>query len=312
MYKKGDFHLHTWASDGKLSPKEVVRLAQIEGIDILAITDHDNTNGLNEALIEGEKLGIKVIPGIELSTTLNNESIHILGYFRNSDYKNEKFQQFLSTLQEKRLNRAKQIIDKLKEFFDIHISYEKIIKDTQGLIARPHLAKAIIAAGYPYSWQYIFENIINNESPAYVPTEKISVSQGISILKEYGAFVSLAHPTLIKNTPIEELLKLDFDALEGIYPLNKWDGSQILDTSENNGDGSQFFSHFTESPIYKWEELKFRKLAKEYNKVLTAGSDYHGLNKNDQKHGYIGSCPLVGVDLKEFWGRFISINSTDT
>jgi predicted metal-dependent phosphoesterase TrpH len=293
MYKKGDFHLHTWASDGKLSPKNVVALAKVEGVDILAITDHDNTNGIEEALLEGTKLGIKIIPGIELSTVHNGESIHVLGYFRNNDYKNEKFQLFLSSLQEKRLKRAKQIVDNLYKIFDITISYEKIINDTKGLIARPHLAKAIIDAGYPYDWQYIFDNIINKESPAYVPTEKIAVSKGISILKEYGALVSLAHPTLIKKTPIEELLKLDFDALEGIYPLNK-------------GDGSQFVSP-NESPIYKWEELKFRKLAKEYNKILTAGSDYHGLDKNDQKHGYIGSCPLIGVDLEEFLGRLISI-----
>lgn len=275
MFKKGDFHLHTNASDGKLSPTEVVRLAKLEGVDILAITDHDNTNGLKEAILSGKKQNIKVIPGIELTTMFNNESVHIIGYFRDASYNSEDFQEFLNDLQNKRIKRGEEIVKNLKIFFNIEISFEKIIKETNGLIARPHLARAIIDAGYDFSWGYIFDNIISNDSPAYVPNKKINVSDGIALLKNLGAFISLGHPTLLKNTPVRNLLELGFDGIEGIYPLNKID-----------------------------EETKFRELAKEFGLVLTAGSDYHGLDKNDNKHGYIGCSPLVGADLEKFLKKF--------
>lgn len=271
MFKKGDLHLHTNASDGKLPPREVIQIAKAEGVDILSITDHDNTNGLEEAILEGKNQNIKVIPGIELTTLHNNESVHMLGYFRNNSYEEINFQHFLTDLQNRRVRRANHIVKNLKKFFNIEISLKKIIDETNGLIARPHLAKAIIDAGYDYTWTYIFDNILSNDSPAYVPNAKTSISEGISMLKDLGAFVSLAHPTLLKNTSASDLLKLGFDGIEGIYPLNK-----------------------------KNEEKEFRNLANEYGILLTAGSDYHGLDRNDNKHGYIGNCPLVGEDLQKF------------
>lgn len=275
MFKKGDFHLHTNSSDGKLPPMEVIQIAKAEGVDILAITDHDNTNGLEEAILESKNQNIKVIPGIELTTLHNNESVHMLGYFRDDSYKDQSFQQFLTNLQNRRIKRGKDIVNNLKDFFNIEISFEKIMNETKGLVARPHLASAIIDAGYDYSWEYIFDNIISKDSPAYVPNAKTSISEGIGMLKNLGAFVSLAHPTLLKNTPVSNLLELGFDGIEGIYPLNK----------EN-------------------EEKEFRNLANEYGLLLTAGSDYHGLDKNDNKHGYIGNCPLVGEDLQKFIEEF--------
>lgn len=277
MFKKGDFHLHTNASDGKLPPKEVIQIAKAEGVDILAITDHDNTNGLEEAILEGKNQNIQVIPGIELTTLHNNESVHMLGYFRDNSYKKVSFQQLLNNLQNRRIQRGKDIVKNLKEFFNIEISFEKIMDETKGLVARPHLARAIIDAGYDYSWDYIFDNIISKDSPAYVPNAKISISEGIGMLKDLGAFVSLAHPTLLKNTPVGNLLELGFDGIEGIYPLNKED-----------------------------EEKEFRNLANEFGILLTAGSDYHGLDKNDNKHGYIGNCPLVGEDLQKFLEEFMN------
>ncbi|MCD3297307.1 PHP domain-containing protein, partial [Clostridium botulinum] len=106
MYKKGDFHLHTTASDGKLSPTELVTLAKNDGFDIISITDHDNTFGLEEAIVSGTKLGIKIIPGIELSTRYNGESIHVLGYFKDDSYKNSLFQNYLKEIQDFRILRA--------------------------------------------------------------------------------------------------------------------------------------------------------------------------------------------------------------
>ncbi|MCY6356496.1 PHP domain-containing protein [Clostridium sp. ZS2-4] len=271
MIKKGDFHNHTTASDGKLSPRELVELAQKEGLDIIAITDHDNTEGLDEALKTGKEIGITVIPGIELTTRYNGESVHLLGYFKGDNYKSPSFQNYLNELQEHRVKRGEKIASNLKKFFDISINYEEILKKNKGVIARPHIAKAIIEAGYPYDWNYIFDNIIGNDSPAYVPNKNISIEEGISILKSADAFVSLAHPTLINKSNIEDLMKYGFDGIEGIYPLNK-----------------------------PFQEKIFREICLKHNKLITAGSDYHGLGKTDTKHGYIGASVLEGKDLEIF------------
>ncbi|MCY6484689.1 PHP domain-containing protein [Clostridium aestuarii] len=271
MYKKGDFHNHTNASDGKLSPAKLVELAKKEGLHIIAITDHDNTNGIDNALKKGKEISLKVIPGIELTTRHNGESVHLLGYFKDDNYKSPTLQSHLNILQEHRIKRGEKIVHNLKKFFDIYISYDQILSKNKGIIARPHIAKAIIDAGYSYDWNYIFNNIIGNNSPAYVPTKNISILEGINILKSADAFVSLAHPTLIKKSKTEDLMKFDFDGIEAIYPLNK-----------------------------PGEEQKFKDIAKKHNKLITAGSDYHGLDKNDKKHGYIGNSILEGEYLTEF------------
>ncbi|NYC95119.1 putative metal-dependent phosphoesterase TrpH [Clostridium acetobutylicum] len=107
MYLKGDFHIHTNASDGKYTPEKVLELAKTAGINILAITDHDTTSSVKKAIAVGNELGIKVLPGIELSTLKNGESIHILGYFRDISYENKDFQNFLTEMQNYRVWRAK-------------------------------------------------------------------------------------------------------------------------------------------------------------------------------------------------------------
>ncbi|KGM95008.1 hydrolase [Clostridium novyi A str. 4552] len=271
MYKKGDFHLHTTASDGKLSPCELVNLAKKQDFDIIAITDHDNTFGLKEGISTGKKIGIKVLPGIELSTRYNNESIHILGYFKDDSYKSDFFQNYLKEIQDYRIKRAKKILDNLYKFFNIKLDFHKILKSNKGVIARPHIAKAIVNAGYPYDFDFIFDNMIGNDSPAYVPNKEISIEEGIDVLKSANAITSLAHPTLINKTPIEEFLKYNFDCIEAIYPLNK-----------------------------QSETENFIKLAQKYNKTISGGSDYHGLGKTDTKHGYIGDAFLTKIFLKNF------------
>ena len=271
MFKKGDFHLHTTASDGKLTPSELVKLAATETLDIIAITDHDTTKGLAEGIIAGEEYGVKVIPGIELSTMHNEESIHILGYFKDDSYKNEKFQIFLDEMHDYRAWRGQRIVDNLKIYFDINIDGEQLIKDTKGVIARPHIAQAIINAGYQYSFEYLFNNIISKDSPAYVPNKSISISEGIKILKEVNALSILAHPTLISKSTIQELIQFDFDGIEGIYPLN------------SKGDTERYLS-----------------IAKENNKIITAGSDYHGIGIQDTKHGFLGAANLTDEPLKIF------------
>jgi predicted metal-dependent phosphoesterase TrpH len=271
MYNKGDFHLHTNASDGKLTPKELIYTASISGLDIIAITDHDTTLNVDEGIREGLSKNIRVVPGIELSTFHNNESIHILGYFKDAQYKDVAFQDFLNDVDNYRIIRAKKIVENLDTFFKIKLNYESILDEAKGVIARPHIAKAIINAGYRYDWKYIFDNLLSNDSPAYVQTKKISTAEGIIMLKELNALVVLAHPVLIKNSSIDEMLSFDFDGVEAIYPQNT-----------------------------KKQKASLKAKAREYNKLITAGSDFHGITSADTSHGSIGSVSLRDKELEAF------------
>ncbi|WP_291634175.1 PHP domain-containing protein [Clostridium sp.] len=271
MYNRGDFHLHTNASDGKLSPKELIHTAFINGLDIIAITDHDTTLNVEEGISEGISKNIRVIPGIELSTIHNKESIHILGYFKDDKYKNGDFQNFLKDMEIYRISRAEKIVENLDTFFKIKLDYQKILDDAKGVIARPHIAKAIMNAGYKYDWKYIFDNLLSDDSPAYVQTKKISTEDGIDMLKKVNALVVLAHPVLIKNSSIDEMLRFNFDGIEAVYPINT-----------------------------KKQKAFMKGKAKEYNKFITAGSDFHGITTSDTSHGVIGSVFLSHNDLATF------------
>lgn len=264
---KADFHVHTSSSDGVLSPKEVVFKAYKNNVKYLSITDHDTVSGLDEALVESQKYDISFIPGIELSTQYNNESIHILGYFKDKSYNNQNFIQELDKIKNHRIIRAQKITKKLDDEFNIKISFEKILKESKDTIARPHIAKAIIDAGYDYSHDEIFDKFIGKDSKAYVPTLKLSTEYGINLLKKYNALIFLAHPKLIKNTPIEEFIKMNIDGIESIY-----------------------YQNTTEETNY------YLNIAKEYNLLNSCGSDFHGI-QNDTRHGDIGSMEISSENL---------------
>ena len=260
---KVDFHVHTTSSDGVISPTEVVQRAHKNNVKYLAITDHDTLSGLNEAFEESLKYDITLIPGIELSTQHNNESIHILGFFKDDCYKNQELIEELAKIKDHRIVRAKRIVHKLKETFNIEVNFDKIFKDAKDTIARPHIAREIIKCGYPYTVDEVFDNFIGKSCKAYVPTLKLSTIDGLKLLKKYNALVFLAHPKLIFNSNIDEFLEMNFNGLESIYYQN---------TDEENH--------------------KFIKLANENNLLISCGSDFHGNLETDTRHGDIGSVEL--------------------
>lgn len=274
MSFKVELHCHSTASDGKLSPSELIALAYKNKVNILALTDHDTTEGVEEAIHRGELLEIKVIPGIELSTIYNDESIHLLGYFKDESYKDIKFQNYLQELKEYRVYRAKKIIDNLKIFFHINLSYDEVFKKANGVIARPHIAKAIIDAGYPYTWEYIFDNIISKDSPAYVHNKNILLKDGIELLKSVNAVVILAHPILIKNTPFKEIAAFDFHGIEAVY-------------YQNTPKDTEYFINY----------------AREHNLLIAGGSDFHGNGKGDLKHGHLGEISPSIEDINVFLAK---------
>jgi 3',5'-nucleoside bisphosphate phosphatase len=263
---KCDLHIHSICSDGRFTPKDIVKMAKQRNLDYVSLTDHDTLTGIKEALNEAEALNVKFIPGIELSTEYNRESIHILGFFNKDNYDHPELNNILAELKERRISRAHKIVDNLKKYHNIKIDINKVLSNGKDTIARPHIAKAIIDAGYSYDHDYIFDNFIGNNCPAYIPSTKLSTKEGIELLKKYNALVFLAHPVLVKKTPVEDLLDLGFDGLEAIYYKNK-----EADT-EN-----------------------FLKLAKDRNLFISSGSDCHGI-PNDKGHGSVGDVNITQED----------------
>lgn len=263
---KCDLHTHSICSDGRFKPSEIVKMAKNKNLDFISLTDHDTLSGANEAVIASEKLNINFIPGIELSTEYNGESIHVLGFFNKNNYSHDKLNKILDDFKEKRISRAYKIVNNLKEFHNIELDINKVLKNGKDTIARPHIAKAIIDAGYNYDHEYIFKNFIGNNCPAYVPSTKLNTRDGINLLKEFNALVFLAHPVLVKKTSIEELLSLGFNGIEAIYYRN------------------------TES-----DTRNFINLAKEKKLYISCGSDCHGI-PNDKSHGNVGDVNIPKDD----------------
>lgn len=271
---KVDFHVHTNASDGILSPKDTVNRAYKNNVSILSITDHDTVDGIFEALEEAKKKNIKLIPGIEFSCNYNNESIHLLGLFGNDNYKSEEFLKILDSIKQRRILRAKEIIKRLDDVFNIKISLDSVLNCGSNIIARPHIAKAIINAGYPYTQDYIFNNFIGKDKPAYVPTNEITIEEAIDTLHKFNAIVILAHPVLIKNTKLEDFLKFKLDGIEAVYFLNSKEDQEFL-----------------------------MNFARKNNLLVTAGSDCHGDFVNDKRHGDIGDMYLDEIYIDKLLDR---------
>lgn len=267
---KSDFHVHTTSSDGILTPTEVVKRAAKNGVKYLAITDHDTVSGIEEALKEAKKHSITIIPGIELSTNFKNESIHVLGFFKDDSYKDHNLIEELNGIKNKRIHRAKEMVEKLDENFKIKISFDNVLERGKDIVARPHIAKEIISAGYDYSFDHIFDNFIGKDMPAYVPTNKLTTEDGIKLLHKFNAIAILAHPVLIKNSTMDEFLPFKINGIEAIYYQNTLK-----------------------------EEKSFIEFAKNNNLLITAGSDCHGDFENDKRHGDIGDMQLPEEDLQK-------------
>lgn len=268
---KVDFHLHSTASDGLLSPNQVVERAYDNNVKYIALTDHDTTSGIQEAKEKASSLNITLIPGIELSTNHNKESIHILGFFRDDKFNSPELNEYFHTLKNKRRIRALEMVKKLKDECNIIISGENVLKRGKDVVARPHIAHEIMSSGYSYTMDEIFEKFIGKDCPAYVPTTKLSTEDGVKLLKRYNALVFLAHPILIKNSPLSDFLSMGFDGIEAVYFQNS-----------------------------KEDEKRLTKFALDNNLLISAGSDCHGDFKGDFRHGDIG-CMNLNEDYLEMF-----------
>jgi len=244
-----DLHIHTTASDGSMTPAKVVEWAKKGGLDVMAITDHDTVAGLEEGKEKAEGLGIKFVPGIELSTFSVCE-IHILGY--NIPYENKDFLAALDGVQNQRIERNKLIGNKLKSFgIDLGIDFS-----AKGL-GRMNMAREMVAKGYAKDVTEAFDKWLGTSGKAYAEAKRLSPIDAVKLIKEYGGFASIAHPKKYLldgrlDMLVEGLKRFGLDGLEVNYPSH---------TDKDRQD--------------------LQNLCKKYRLLETGGSDFHGDEDKD-------------------------------
>lgn len=251
---KVDLHIHSTASDGRLSPAEVVHRAAEAGLAVIALADHDTVNGIVPALEAARTFpSLKVIPCVEISTDISKGEIHVLGYF--IDYTNHDLQATLGRMRHSREGRAEGMIAKLRNL-GLPIEWERVKEIAgSGSIGRPHIAQAMLEKGYIASIKEAFTKYISRDGPAYVEREKMTPAEAVELILRANGLPVLAHPVTINDLEamVIELMTAGLVGIEAYY------------------DG------------YTTEEInRLVSLADRHGLIVTGGSDYHGLDANTE------------------------------
>lgn len=253
-----DLHLHTYHSDGTRSPREVIDLAKQAGIDIVAISDHDNIAAYFDVKQYADEQGVTLIPATELSCGYEGVDVHILAYA--FDPLDERIEQRLTDFREVRQQRGTAMVAKLQTL-GCKISIDRVRELAGGgAMGRPHVARALVEAGYVSSVSNAFEKYLGTGKPAYVDKARFDIGEAVELIHGSGGFLSIAHPTLYKNheTIVPVILDAGIDAIEVFHP----------DVDEANRE-------------------RYRNLARFRGKHVTGGSDDHGAAKAVQTIGTV-------------------------
>ncbi len=208
-----DLHTHSTASDGLLSPAELIHAAHEARIDVLALTDHDSTEGVAEAMAAAANVGIEVIPGIEINTDFaSGGEAHVLGYFLH--WQDAAFQQELRQRRDAREARGRRMVERLRAI-GVPITWEMVRRYADGAVGRPHVAAALIEIGAATSVGEAFAKYLSRGKPGYVPRAPFTPEEAIALIRSAGGFASLAHPLWIAD-PERSVPPLVAAGLEGL------------------------------------------------------------------------------------------------
>ena len=252
--KRIDLHTHSLCSDGAQTPAEVVRTAKEAGLSAIALSDHDCISGVQEAIDTGKKLGVEVIPAVELSAQSDTE-LHILGYF--VDIHNKKLQETMAYALQVRDERQEETCRKLNEQ-GFAITMEEARAEAHGnpVLCRAHFAQIMVRKGYAESVKDAFNRFLSVGCYAYSNRQALTASEAVSLIREAGGIAVAAHLHLIKKPDdalrqyLKELIPYGLDGVEGYYT------DYTPDT-----------------------EQRYQAMAKELGLVISGGTDYHGANK---------------------------------
>jgi len=267
-----DLHTHSTASDGQYAPAEIAARAAAAGTEVWALTDHDTVAGQEVAGAEARRLGMRFVPGIELSAFLDRREIHVLGHF--VDPVHPTLRAFEDLLAEHRLRRMEQVVRKLSDL-GIQITTASIVSYSGGkTIGRPHVARALQAAGYVATVKEAFDRYLGEGRPAYVPRYRLSAEEAVGLVRGAGGVATLAHPGVskIERGDLARLRQMAFDGVEVHHPDHV--PSQVE---------------------------KYLRAASELDLVPTAGSDFHGEAISPDRH--LGTTTMASGDLERLEGR---------
>ncbi len=266
-----DLHLHTLASDGRLSPTKLIQLVAKQGLETISITDHDSTEGLAEAYEAAKEFPyMRIIPGIEMSADIPGDEVHVLGYFL--DYHDVEFQEMLTELRRGRVGRAQVMVEKLVALGK-PVEWERVLHFAgDGTVGRPHIALAMVEAGYFKEPKEAFEEYLGNDGLAYYDRPKLNPTESVAMIRKVGGVPVLAHPTFMN----------DMEA--GIASLKK-EGLVGMEV---------YYAQYDDDTV-----RHLARLAREYDLIPCGGSDYHGLgNTGEPLPGTLGP-PEETVKLLE-------------
>jgi predicted metal-dependent phosphoesterase TrpH len=246
-----DLHAHTNRSDGTFPPREVVRLGAERGLDVVAITDHDTTEGLEEAAGAGSEFGVEVVPGVELSAEYRGTSIHVLCYWM--DPANEELRAELRRLRDSRLRRGELMVEKLRAL-GLPISFERVREIAGGgNVVRPHVARAMVEAGIVESEQEAFDRFIADGGPGHVPKHALDPVDAVGLIRRAGGVCVLAHP--------------------GMWGAQTSVPDELIEAMAGAGMGGLEVDHPEHTPE---QRVYYGVLADRLGLVRTGGSDCHG------------------------------------
>lgn len=272
-----DLHLHTTASDGTLTPTQLVHLCAERGLRVICISDHDTTNGLPEALQAAAAYpDLAIIPGIELSTDIPGSEIHILGYF--VDHYDEHLQSILNDFRDGRRSRGRQMVENLNAM-GVAVSWERVQEIAgDASIGRPHIAQALVEGGYVQYPKDAFDQYIGRNGPAYADRVKLTPADAVRLLLDRGALPVMAHPTYSAS-------KSDRGAVDSLPGI-------LADLTAAGLVGMEvYYGDYTPEQV-KW----LRGLADDFGLIPCGGSDYHASgNPGEPQPGSVGP-PMSSVD----------------
>ncbi|MDE6661442.1 MAG: PHP domain-containing protein [Anaeroplasmataceae bacterium] len=259
---KIDLHNHSTYSDGLYTPKELLEIAKREQVDCFALTDHDSVFGCEEIKAYAKEYGIHVLAGMELSTGYKGHSVHIVCLFKNNIVPQELLY-FSFRKKEERKERAIKMMEKIRDIYHVKIDMKALLEENE-VITRANMGYNIAKCNHISEREA--EVYIDTKSKAYIPSTKLSIVEGLQMVKKAGCITILAHPCLLPRAVVEEIISMGFDGIEVRYPKNQ------------EGD-----------------EDYFKGLASKHNLFISAGSDFHG--DHGTKHAMMGTSTL---DLEEF------------
>lgn len=260
-----DLHTHTTASDGSLTPSQLVQRAARLGLKVLAITDHDTVAGVAEGQATGAPLDVEIIPGVEINTDVPSAEVHVLGYF--VDPAHEELNEKLAAIREGRIGRAKRMAEVLTAM-GAPVDFHRILQIAgEGSVGRPHVAQALLEAGHVSSYAQAFEKYIGRNSPAYVERMKFSPSEACALIRRAGGLPVLAHPVFFDKYG---MIKARFD-----------EAALLPEMLAAGLAGIEVYYTGYDAVTIEWLLV----LARKHDLLATGGTDFHGVRPGEPDLG---------------------------